>query len=226
MFVEWPNVPSETLRETVCVGQLTCAWRSSAELCWKLFFRPSYKDNAWACPLLSDDWFLHVFAVALSHQSSAWDPITPFPSIRLLAIEDSYVFTHADATEDYFGLCLLFFSKDRSRVWLMSRLSWTGWLASKTPWFPLTTYHRRQKMKREGNKYSCFVHYINTCTFEHKKKIDQIPNVCQSSHIVVSSNEFWTLSDILVFWWDGKRVYGSVVERTGGLTLFVSSVPL
>lgn len=117
------------------------------------------------------------------------------------------------------------FSKDRSRVWLMSRLSWTGWLASKTPWFLLTTYHRRQKMKREGNKYSCIVHYINTCTFEHKK-IDQIPNVCQSSHIVVSSNEFRTLSDILVFWWDGKRVYGSVVERTGGLTLFVSSVPL
>lgn len=111
---------------------------------------------------------LHVFTVALSHQSSAWDRITPFPSIRLLAIENCHLCTHRRYRRLLWTLSPVF-SKGRSRVWLMSRLSWTGWLASRTPWFQLTTYHRRQKTKREGNKYSCIVHYINTCTFEHKK---------------------------------------------------------
>lgn len=98
------------------------------------------------------------------------------------------------------------FSKDRSRVWLMSRLSWTGWLASKTLWFQLTTYHRQQKMKREGNKYSCIVHYVNTCTFEHKKK--KWPN-SQCLSVIACSGFIKWVSDairyfgVLVRWEEG-----------------------
>lgn len=68
----------------------------------------------------------------------------------------------------------LFFLKGRSRVWLMSRQSWTEWLANKTPWFQLTTYHRR-RTKREGSKTSFIVYCFitlgkNRCTCEHKKQ--------------------------------------------------------
>lgn len=171
--MKWPNVPSETLRKTLhnsflCVGQLTCAWRSSAEPCWILFFRPSYRDNAWARLLCLMIGFACVccgikppiFSMG-SHNSI---PIHPLAGHRRLL----HMYTRRRYRRLLWTLSPVF-SKDRSRVWLMSRLSWTGWRASKTPWFPLTTYHRRQKMKREGNKYSCIVHYINTCTFEHKK---------------------------------------------------------
>lgn len=54
------------------------------------------------------------------------------------------------------------FSKGRSRVWLMSKPSWTEWLANTTPWFQLTTYRRQQRTKREGNTNGCIVHCIDT----------------------------------------------------------------
>lgn len=71
---------------------------------------------------------------------------------------------HAEATGDYFWpffFSPLFFLKGRSRVWLMSRQNWTEWLANKTPWFQLTTYHRR-RTKREGNKTSFIVYCFIT----------------------------------------------------------------
>lgn len=73
-----------------------------------------------------------------------------------------FVITHTEATGDYFWALSPVFPKGRSRVWLTSRRSWTGWLANKTPWFQLTTYHRQQRTKREGNKNSCIVHCIIT----------------------------------------------------------------
>lgn len=117
-----------------------------------------------------------VLTVAASHQPPAWERIT----IQTASIHPSachrklFLWAGAEATGDYFwALSPVFFSKGRSRVWLMSRLSWTGWLASKTPWCQLTTYHHRQRTKREGNKNSCIVHLIlwkNICTCELKKK--------------------------------------------------------
>lgn len=146
-----------------------------------------------------------VLTVAASHQPPAWERIT----IQTASIHPSachrklFLWAGAEATGYYFwALSPVFFSKGRSRVWLMSRLSWTGWLASKTPWFQLTIYHRRQRTKREGNKNSCIVQLIlwkNICTCEHKKtkqkKIDQIPNACISQHTVVSLNEIQRLSE-------------------------------
>lgn len=178
--------------------------------------------------------FACVLTVAASRQPPAWDRITiQPPSIRLLVIENSYLWMHTDTTGDYFWTLSPVFSKGRSRVWLMSRRSWTGWLANKTPWFQLTTYHRRQRTKREGNKNSCIVHCIITLEkymyMWAKKKIDQIPNVYTSQHTVVSPK--W-VSDairyfgVLVRWEEGEDGGVNGMISAEGLALFLSSLPL
>lgn len=179
--------------------------------------------------------FACVLTVAAGHQSPAWDRITiQTPSIRLLAIENCYLWIHTDATGDYFWTLSPVFSKGRSRVWLMSRLSWTGWLANKTPWFQLTTYHRRQRTKREGNENSCIVHCINTLEKIHVhvsiKKLTKFPMSISVSTQWFHQNEFQKLSDILVFWWDWKRDNrdggDDLMISAEGLALFLSSLPL
>lgn len=165
----------------------------------------------------------------------------PSPSsIRLLAIKKKtcYLWTHTDATGDYFWTLSPVFSKGRSRVWLTSRPSWTGWLANKTPWFQLTTYHRRQRTKREGNKNNCIVHCINTL----EKKIHvhvsikekNWPNsqcLYQSArtHSGFTKMSFRCYQDILVFWWDGKRERedeGVNEISVEGWALLLPSLPL
>lgn len=162
--------------------------------------------------------FACVLAVAASRPSPAWDHIHHPTPISLLAGHRKLwnVWIHAEATGDYFwALSPIFFSKGRSRFWLMSRLSWTGWLANKTPWFQLTTYHRRQRTKREGNKNSCIVHCVNTLEKKNTKNMyvwtekKNWPNsqmlISVSAHRHTQwfhQNEFQM--HILVSWWDGK----------------------
>lgn len=119
-----------------------------------------------------------------------------------------------EATGDYFWALSPFFFfiflKGRSRVWLTSRPSWTGWPASKTPWFQLTT-SRRQRTKREGNRNGCILLRVNTLEKIYKSKIPIFVHVSInkkhwpnsqglfiSRHTVVSPGQFGIRR------WDGK----------------------
>lgn len=84
------------------------------------------------------------------------------------------------------------------------------------------------KATKTAASSTALILWKNTCTCEHKK-IDQIPNVYISQHTQwFHQNKFQTLSDILVFWIDGKREDGGVDEMISaeGLALFLSSLPL
>lgn len=140
------NVPSWTTDSlTFC---------SSADQCWCLC-DPDEKMHecifSFACALLWQQAAPSLASPSNSQPSARWLWKTVNEHTQKLQ-EITFVFV--------FFSCF-FFPKGRSRVWLMSRLSWTGWLASKTPRFQLTTY-RQQRTKCEGNKNSCIVHCVNT----------------------------------------------------------------
>lgn len=121
------------------------------------------------------------------------------------------------------------FSKGRSRVWLMSKPSWTEWLANMTPWFQLTTYRRQQRTKHEGNTHGCIVHCIDTLelyTYIWAGKLTKFPTsvIAHSGFTKIISYAFRCFG-VLVRW--GNRVCGSFNERsTGGLALFSCFLPL
>lgn len=126
-----------------------------------IFVRPSWKDNAWAHSLCLMISFACVYCGSeppiFSMGRHNPNPIHPLAGHRKLL----FMHTRRRYRRLLWTLSPVF-SKGRSRVWLMSRPSWTGWLANRTPWFQLTTYQRRQRTKREGNKNGCIVHCINT----------------------------------------------------------------
>ncbi len=140
------------------------------------------------CSLLSDDEICMCVNCGSEPPFSSMGPHHHPSPIHLLAGCRKLIYEHAQKLQEItFGLCLLFFSKGRSRVWLTSRLSWTGWPANKTPWFQLTTYHHRQRTKREGSRNSRIVHCINTLEkymfMWAKKKLTKFPmSISVSTH--------------------------------------------
>lgn len=177
------------------------AWASGdrplVPVVWQRFHRVwSQQQQRWCMSATPFCAAVACACVSFGSESAAWDRAPP-PPIHPPAVEKLFVcfcavfFCYADATGDYFGLLSPVFSKGRSRVWLTSRPSWTGWPANRTPWFQLTTYRRRQGTKREGNiernktmrkkttkkttknkntaaSSAAFILWSNTCTFKRK----------------------------------------------------------
>lgn len=150
--------------------------------------------------------FLLECFVAASRHCVARDHITSHPPAcwPKMAFINEYTQRLQEITLEFVSR----FSKGRSRVWLMSKPSWTGWLANRTPWFPLTTYRRQQRTKREGIAHGCIVHCIDTleqymCIWADKiwPKSQRLGRRTQWFH----QNDFHMLSKILAFWWDGNE---------------------
>lgn len=136
--------------------------------------------------------------------------------------------THTEATGDYFGLCLPFFQGQKpgltdvqAELDRMTRKHDSMVSANNvSPPTENEAWRQHKRLHRPLHWYSGTVHV------HLSRKIDQIPNVCHRTQWF-HQNDFRMLSDILVFWWAGKRVCGSLNERsTGGLALFLCFLPL
>lgn len=175
-----------------------------------ILYERSYNDNAWAH---SPHWLvLHVLTVAVSRQVSSMGQRNPVHPPACWPQKTMFSCVHADATGDYFGLCLLFFQGQKpgltdvqAELDRMTRKQDSMVSTNNVP-PPTGNEAWRQHLKKQNNKqlhrplhsYSGIIHVH--LSIKHWPKF---PNVIQSSHTVVSPKRVW----------DAIRYYGVLMRR-------------